>query len=61
VPVPALRVAAAGYGAVLLLVGTREVHDLSWPVAVAVTAVPAWLVFGLAYRGLDAAVAVAGA
>jgi hypothetical protein len=58
-PVPALRLAATGYGAVLLLVGTRAVHDLSWPVAVAVTAVPAWLVFGLAYRGVSAAVALA--
>ncbi|MFB6121224.1 MAG: YIP1 family protein [Halobacteriaceae archaeon] len=58
-PVAALRVAVTTYGAVLLVVGTAEVHDLSRWRAVAVAALPATLVFGLAFGGFDAVAALA--
>jgi len=58
-PVPALRLAVTAYGAALLVLGTATVHDLSIPRAAAVAAIPATLVFGLAFRGLGAAAALA--
>ena len=53
-PVPVLRAACAGYGAVLLAVGIGEVHDVSLGRAALVSALPAALVFGYGFRGFDA-------
>ncbi|WP_348610200.1 YIP1 family protein [Halobaculum rarum] len=54
VPVPSLRAACALYGAGLLVVGIREIHETTTWRAVAATAVPAALVFGYGFRGFDA-------
>jgi hypothetical protein len=51
-PIPALQVAAAAYGVVLLTVGTSVVHDLSLPRAALATALPGIAVFGYGFRGL---------
>jgi hypothetical protein len=50
-PFPEVRLAAAAYAAVLLVVGMGEVHDLSLPAAAALSALPSALVFGYAFRG----------
>lgn len=50
-PSPEVRLLAAAYGALLLVVGMSEVHDLSLPAAAALSAVPSALVFGYAFRG----------
>ncbi len=54
-PVPALRAVCALYGAGLLALGIREVHDTTTGRAVAATALPAALVFGYGFRGFAAA------
>ena len=59
-PYPEIRLLAAAYGAVLLVVGTSEVHDLSLPAAAALSAVPSALVFGYAFRGFASFSAVTG-
>ena len=59
-PYPTLRLLAAAYGAVLLVVGTSEVHDLSLPAAAALSAVPSALLFGYAFRGFASFSAVTG-
>ena len=59
-PSPAVRLVAAAYGALLLVVGTSEVHDLSLPAAAALSAVPSALVFGYAFRGFASFSAVTG-
>jgi hypothetical protein len=53
-PVPGLRLAAALYGAVLLIVGLAVVHGTSMARAAAAAAVPALLVFGYAFGGIPA-------
>lgn len=53
-PIPELRAACALYGAGLLVLGIREVHDTSTGRAAAATAIPAALVFGYGFRGFDA-------
>ncbi|MFC6794075.1 YIP1 family protein [Halobaculum halobium] len=53
-PVPELRAACALYGAGLLVMGIREVHETTTVRAVAATVVPASLVFGSGFRGFDA-------
>lgn len=55
IPVPALRVAVAGYGAGLYLVGLAIVHEISVPKAVALGAIPAAIAFGYGFRGFLAA------
>ncbi|UIO98669.1 YIP1 family protein [Halobaculum sp. CBA1158] len=55
-PIPELRAACALYGAGLLALGVREVHDTTTGRAVAATTLPAALVFGVGFRGFDAAV-----
>lgn len=55
VPVPGVRVACAAWGAALLALGTAARNDVSPPVAVAVSAVPAALAFGYGFRGFAAA------
>jgi hypothetical protein len=57
-PIPALRVVCALYGAVLLLVGTAEVHDIDYWRGAVVAAIPAVFVFGYAFRGFAAAEAL---
>ena len=59
-PVPALRAACAGYGALLLVVGIVEVHGASLPRAAVVAAIPAAIVFGAGFGGSAAVVAVLG-
>jgi len=54
-PIPALRLACALYGAVLLLVGTSEVHGVGAVRALLVAALPGALVFGHGYGGFAAA------
>lgn len=60
VPVPAVRVAAAVWGAGLLVVGTAVVHRASAPRAVVAGAVPAALVFGYGFGGFAALEQVTG-
>lgn len=54
VPVPAVQLIAACYGAVLLIVGLRIVHGTSAVRTVIAGAVPAALVFGYGFRGFAA-------
>lgn len=61
VPVPALRLACAAYGSLLLVVGLATVHELSWPRAVAAAVLPAALVFGYGFRGFAAVATLLGA
>nr|WP_284014008.1 YIP1 family protein [Halobaculum sp. DT92] len=53
-PVPELRAACALYGAGLLALGVREVHDTSTLRAAVATALPSALVFGVGFRGFAA-------
>ncbi|MEF8852931.1 MAG: YIP1 family protein [Haloarculaceae archaeon] len=59
-PSPEVRLVAAAYGAVLLVVGMSEVHDLPVPAAAALSALPSTLVFGYAFRGFTSFTAVSG-
>ena len=59
-PSPEVRLLAAAYGALLLVVGMSEVHDLSLPAAAALSAVPSALVFGYAFRGFASFSVVTG-
>jgi len=59
-PFPALRVACAAYGFVLLVVGISVVHDVSVPRGALAVAVPGVIVFGYAFGGLFAFEAVTG-
>lgn len=52
--IPMVWLAAAGYGAVLLVIGTAVVHDTSVLRAVVVTALPSWIVFGYGFRAIHA-------
>jgi hypothetical protein len=61
VPSPTLRAACALYGGFLLVVGLAEVHDTSLGRAGVVAALPGSLVFGYAFGGFGAIVAVARA
>ncbi|WP_049969992.1 YIP1 family protein [Haladaptatus cibarius] len=53
-PFPKVRAACTLYGAILLAVGTSEVHSTSLVRAAIVTAIPSALVFGYGFRGFDA-------
>ena len=59
-PIPALRLACAVCGAMLLVVGISEVHETSLLRAALATIVPAAFVFGYAFRGFAAAATVLG-
>lgn len=61
VPVPAVRVACAAYGAGLLVLGIAEVHETPLPRAAVAAAVPAALLFGYGFGGFDAVDALARA
>ncbi|MFB6091940.1 MAG: YIP1 family protein [Haloquadratum sp.] len=58
VPSPVLRLGCTLYGTVLLIVGLREVHGTTAVRAGLAAAVPATLLFGTAFGGVDAAKAV---
>jgi len=60
-PSPELRVLVTCWGAALYVLGTAIVHDLSLPSAVIVGAVPAVILFGYGFRGVDALTKVASA
>lgn len=60
IPIPWVRVACVLYGAGLLTMGTGVVHRTSLPRAVAVSALPAVVVFGYAFGGLGAIESVTG-
>ena len=54
IPIPVVRVACASYGTLLLVVGLAEVHDIAYHRAALAGAIPATLLYGVAFRGLDA-------
>ncbi|WP_336023127.1 YIP1 family protein [Halobellus salinisoli] len=58
IPSPWLRFACALYGTALLVVGLRAVHGTTTTRAVVAAAVPAALLFGTAFGGIDAGRAV---
>ncbi len=60
VPLPAVQVVAAAYGALLLAVGFAVVHGASPPRAALAATVPALFVFGFAFGGIGAFEAVTG-
>lgn len=51
IPIPALRIACAAYGATLYLYGISIVHDVSLPKATALSVIPAIITFGYGFRG----------
>ncbi|MFC6989096.1 YIP1 family protein [Haloplanus sp. GCM10025708] len=53
-PVPELRAGCCLYGAALLAVGVRDVHETTTRRAVAATVIPAALLFGYGFGGFDA-------
>ncbi|MDX1746683.1 MAG: YIP1 family protein [Halobacteriales archaeon] len=57
-PVPAIRVVATAYGAVMLGVGIAVVHDVSPAKAALAVVLPAGLVFGYGFRGIPALLAL---
>lgn len=57
-PFPTVTAICALYGAGLLVVGLAVVHETTLPRATLAAALPATLVFGIAYRGLWAGEAV---
>ncbi|WP_336135599.1 YIP1 family protein [Natronomonas amylolytica] len=59
-PHPAVQLAAALYGCVLLVVGFSVVHETSIPRALAAGLVPAVFVFGFAFGGIAAFESVTG-
>lgn len=54
IPFPALTVLATAYGTALLFVGLAMVHDLEYHAAILAGAIPAALLFGVAFGGFDA-------
>lgn len=54
-PIPAVRVACAAYGTVLLTIGVAVVHDAPYRRVVPAVAVPAAIGFGYGFRGFGAA------
>ena len=61
VPVPAVRAGCTLYASALLVVGLREVHGTTAVRAVVAGAIPATLLFGTAFGGVDAGMALARA
>jgi len=60
-PVPAVRVGCTLYAGALLVVGLREVHGTTTARATLAGAVPATLLFGTVFGGVDAAMGLARA
>ncbi|GGJ03768.1 hypothetical protein GCM10008995_11970 [Halobellus salinus] len=61
VPVPAVRAGCALYAGALLVVGLREVHGTTTARATVAGVIPATLLFGTAFGGVDAGLALARA
>jgi hypothetical protein len=53
-PSPTIRAVCTVYGAALLFVGLRTVHDTSWSRAIVAGVIPAAIAFGYAFRGFAA-------
>lgn len=53
-PFPAVRAACAVYGTALLVVGIATVHELDLAEGAIAAAIPAALLFGVAFRGFEA-------
>tara|TARA_A100001037_G_scaffold306718_1_gene354523 strand:+ start:5716 stop:6237 length:522 start_codon:yes stop_codon:yes gene_type:complete len=51
--IPALRIVCAAYGSLLLVIGLREVHNISLVRAILVASVPAIIIFGYVFRGVS--------
>jgi len=60
IPDPWIRTAATVWGAGLFVLGTSEIHDVGPGAALAVAAIPAFLVFGYGFGGYGAVTDVAG-
>jgi hypothetical protein len=60
-PYPGIRVLASAYGMILFILGLSEIHDVSLAKSALVGAVPAVLVFGYGFRGVDAAMTLLAA
>lgn len=58
VPLAPLQLVAAGYGSVLLVVGLSTVHEVSYWKGMLAGAIPAALLYGVAFGGFDALRAV---
>ncbi len=54
VPIPLVGVICTAYGALLLGIGLRTVHDTSVPRAALAAVIPATLIFGYGFRGFSA-------
>ena len=59
VPIPTVRAGCALYASALLVVGLREVHGTTTTRAVIAGALPAILLFGTVFGGIDAGMALA--
>ena len=59
-PIPALRVACATYGAILYVMGLRQVHEMSAARAAVLGAIPAAIAFGYGFRGFAAVRTIVG-
>ncbi|WP_135661863.1 YIP1 family protein [Halorhabdus rudnickae] len=55
VPVPAIRVICAIYASALLMIGISAVHEIDYPRGAITGAIPATLLYGVAFRGFEAA------
>jgi hypothetical protein len=58
VPAPAVRAGCTLYAGALLVVGLREVHGTTTARAAVAGAIPATLLFGTAFGGIDAGIAL---
>ncbi len=50
--IPSLRVLCATYGSILLIIGLKEVHEVSLKRAFLISVIPAIIVFGYIFRGI---------
>ena len=50
--IPPLRFLCAAYGSVLLVIGLKEVHDISLKRALVIATIPAIIIFGYLFRGI---------
>lgn len=61
VPIPAVRAGCALYASALLVVGLREIHGTTTARALLAGGIPATLLFGTVFGGIDAGMALARA
>ena len=50
--IPSLRFLCAAYGSMLLVIGLKEVHDISLKRALVIAIIPAIIIFGYLFRGI---------